>query len=245
MIMRRTVLTTAAATATLVVLAACALSTPESPSGPTDASSPTSSPSATPTTTDLAPDVAFVVTGNLVSPDAAAEIAFTMTVGAPKPETPADVATFATSAHCPDHGGSSWYDVPAYVHVTFESELVRGDVSDAQVLISTNLGAQSWEGDYLAFQASCADPLASPIPGTATATILVDSGAEVGPYHWIPSTGGFGLSAGIVDPVTWEIASFTPASCTIELGPASAGTVATTLVSVNADVGCFFGVSDS
>lgn len=244
MIKLRTVLTAAAATATLLALAACAPPTPDPSSGPTEAT-PTSTPNATPTPAGLAADVAFVVTGTLVSPDAATEIAFTMTVGGPEPETPDDVATFATSAHCPDHGGSSWYDVPAYVHVTFESELVRGDVSDADVLIHTNMGAQSWEGDYRSFQASCSDPLASPIPGTATATILVDSGAEVGQYNWIPSTGGYGLSAGIVDPETGEVDSYTPASCDIELGPAAAGTVATTLVAVNADFGCFYGISDS
>jgi hypothetical protein len=138
---------------------------------------------------------------------------------------------------------------PSYVHVALATTLLSGDPSADQVLVGTGgAHAQTWSGDYSSFQAYCSDPLATPIPGAATGVLLVETGVEVGDMSvasWLPTTGGVGLSAGVVDPSDLTVTAYTASDCSLRLGPAAAGTAATGLVRVDAAFGCAYGFADS
>jgi hypothetical protein len=240
----RRLLAAATAVASATLLTACP-SPPPAPSGaPSPSGSSTSTPSPTPSSTALPADLAFAVTGGLISPDGATEVTFRLEVGAPVSGGPDDATRFAASTHCPPDGLNGFAST-TFVHVGLETDLVRGDPAGSEVLVSTGLAPSDWQGDYATFQAACADPLVSPIPGTASGLLMVDPSGEVGPVNWIPPTGGYGMSAYVVDPATMDVTAWTVDTCALELGPASTGTAVATLTRVDAAFACAFGLADS
>src|SRR4051812_347523 len=102
----------------ILVLAIAGCAAPEPTASPTATVAESASPA--PTADTLPDDVAFVVSGSLVSPDGATRVGFEVTVGAPVSATAADEAAFAASTLCPPDGLAefdSYIDDPAYVHV--------------------------------------------------------------------------------------------------------------------------------
>lgn len=232
---------TALTTVALAALAGCSAAAPDP--APT-ATTPAPVPSAT--TPALGPDVAFVITGELASPDGATTFAFEMTVGVPTQATAAqDEAAFAASVHCPpDVLGAPSFPDPAYVHVTVATTPLTGDPAGADVVVrGMDQYAATWDGDYVTAQAYCAPPFLRPVPGVATAIGVVRSHDDAGPDAWLPTAGGYGVSAFAIDPGTNDAEPYTATACTLQFGPdpsAAAG-----LVRVDAGLGCSFGFADS
>ena len=223
--------------ATSVLLTMCSSPTPAP--GPTGTSSgPTPSPGAT----TLPADVAFVVSGTLVAPGGASQFDFTMTVSLPTTATAAaDAAAFATSTHCPPDALAvtpSTVTAPAYLHVEV---VTAGDPVDGEVGVRGMAHyASTWAGDFQTAQAYCAPPALTPVPGTATAIALVQDGLDEGPDGWLPESGGYGLVAYVVDPVTLAATPYTVSACELELGPDPGAAAA--LVRIPATDGCEFGL---
>lgn len=243
MIARR-LLAVAGVVAATALLTACP--SPPNPNPGPSTSSPSPAPTSTSNPTALDPDVAFVVTGTLVSADTTSTVAFTMTVTAPsQTDAVADAAAFAASAHCPPDAlvetGPAIAD-PAYLHVTIETEASGAAANDeVGVMQGYPLFATTWAGDFRTAQAYCSPPILAPIPGTATAIAILENGVDTGPGGWIPATGGYGVFAGRTD-ASGAWAPHTVDACAIEFGPASAGTPAVTFVQVDATTGCAFGL---
>ena len=237
--LRRAVPSAAVALAATLLLTACPGPVPD----PAPTGSASTSPSASPAT-GLPADVAFVVTGTLVSPSGGTTVDVTMTVEAPaQADAVADAAAFASSAHCPPDillATPPAIGTPAYLHVTVETRVSGAAFSaEAGVSFGSPGFATTWDGDYRTAQAYCAPPYLSPVPGTATAVGLLEDGVDTGPGGWIPTTGGYGV-------VIWDVSNpYTVTACTIEFGPASAGTPAAGFVRVDATTGCSFGLADS
>ena len=234
----------------IAAIASCS-APPLSPDAePTETTSATPTPSPSPS--GLPDDVAFVVRGVLVSPDGATEVGFELTVGLPTKQTAAaDAAAFAASAHCPPPTSdyAPFIDDPSFVHLTVETELRAGDLGDDYVLPTGIDVFQAWSGDYAGFQAACASPVLRPIPGLATAILVVETGVDVhdlaaDAFGWLPAHGGYGIVVERQNPDDYSVASYTASMCEVEFGPAASSTAAAGLVRVNADSGCSFGFLD-
>lgn len=228
----------------VVALAATALLTMCSAPGPTPTGSatPTGTAAPTPTPTGLPADVAFVVSGTLVSPDGATEFDFAMTVRLPTTATAtADAAAFAASTHCPPDmlaETPTSITAPSYVHVEV---VTSGDpVPDDVGVGGMGHYASTWDGDYQTAQAYCAPPFLTPVPGTATAIGIVQTGLDDAPDGWLPPSGGYGLSAYALDPTTMDASPYAVTACTLELGPNPGAAAA--LVRVNAPDSCEYGL---
>ena len=234
----------------IAAIASCS-APPLSPDGePTETTSATTTPLQSPS--GLPDDVAFVVRGVLVSPDGATEVGFELTVGLPTKQTAAaDVAAFATSRHCPSPSSdyTRFIDDPSFVHLTVKTELRAGDLGDDYVLPTGIDVLQTWSGDFEGFQAECASPALTPIPGLATGLLVVETGVDLNDYAndsygWLPAHGGYGVVVERQNPDDYSVTSYTASTCELEFGPTASSTSAAGLVRVNADSGCSFGFLD-
>lgn len=240
---RRVIPPVLVALAATVLLTACPgpVPNPTPTPAPTGTATGTSTPGPNPS---LPAEVAFVVTGTLVSPSGGTTVDFTMTVEAPtQADAAADAAAFASSVHCPPDilvDTPPAISNPSYLHIAVETQVSGAALSgEAAPTFGYPLPATTWDGDYVTAQAYCSPPGLTPVPGTATGIGLVEDGVTSGPGGWIPDYGGYGVGV-------WDISNpYTVTACAIEFGPASVGTPAAGFIQVDATTGCSFGLTNS
>ena len=243
--MKRSVIVTALAATTVLLLTACAPHPSAAASGTPSAggsSRATPTPTPTPTLPALPADVLFQITAIATAPNGATA-RLTETVHAPVTSTTSQSADAAQL----DSQCDSWrnaFPTIKYVVAEVSTTVTSGTWDSNQIVAADMAGYPVWTGDQRPFQAYCASALPS-IPGAARAVSPVGGGPADSQGGWGIYRYGFGIPTDPSAPDTPSPTDAVISKCSVQLGAAASGSVfaSTWPTSPQTDNGlsCFFG----